>query len=90
MATLKGLAALNDNYRNFDWESGSSDGYADAIEGALNLYAREPLASTAAWIDSEITVMWSMQDSSHRSNTSQWRSSGIIEGCNHWLGIALY
>jgi len=83
MATLKGLAALNDNYRNFDWESGSSDGYADAIEGALNLYAREPLASTAAWIDSEITVMWSMQDSSHRSNTSQWRSSGIIEG---WHG----
>ena len=82
-ATLKGLAALNNSYRNFDWESGSSDGYADAIEGALNLYAREPIASTAAWIDSETQVMWSMQDSSHRANAAQWRSSGIIEG---WHG----
>ena len=82
-ATLKGLAALNDGYRNFDWESGSSDGYADAIEGALNLYAREPVASTATWIDSETQVMWSMQDSSHQANASQWRSSGVIEG---WHG----
>ncbi|MDA0196281.1 MAG: hypothetical protein O2887_08970 [Bacteroidetes bacterium] len=82
-ATLKGLSALNGKYRNFDWEHGSSDGYADAIEGALNLYAREPIESTAAWIDSEIQVMWSMQDSSHRANTSQWRSSGVIEG---WHG----
>lgn len=82
-ATLKGLGALNDNYRNFDWETGSADGYADAIEGVLNLYAREPIASAAAWIDSETQVMWSMQDSSHRPNTSQWRSSGVIEG---WHG----
>ncbi len=82
-ATLKGLSALNDRYRNFDWERGSADGYADAIEGALNLYAREPVESTADWIDSEIQVMWSMQDSSHRHNTSQWQGSGIIEG---WHG----
>lgn len=82
-ATLKGLGALNDSYRNFDWETGSADGYADAIEGVLNLYAREPIASAAAWIDSETQVMWSMQDSSHRPNTSQWRSSGVIEG---WHG----
>lgn len=82
-ATLKGLGALNANYRNFDWETGSADGYADAIEGVLNLYAREPIASAAAWIDSETQVMWSMQDSSHRANTSQWRSSGVIEG---WHG----
>ena len=32
---------------------------------------------------SEIQVMWSMQDSSHRPNTSQWRSYGVIEG---WHG----
>ena len=82
-ATVKGLGALNDNYRNFDWERGSADGYADAIEGALNLYAREPVPSTAAWIESETQVMWSMQDSSHRPNTSQWHSSGVIEG---WHG----
>lgn len=82
-AALKGLGALHENYRNFDWETGSADGYADAIEGVLNLYAREPLPSAAAWMESEIQVMWSMQDSSHRPNTSQWRSSGVIEG---WHG----
>jgi len=82
-ATLKGLSALNANYRNFDWEHGSSDGYADAIEGALNLYAREPITSTAEWLDSEIQVMWSMQDSSHRANGEKWRGTGVIEG---WHG----
>lgn len=82
-ATLKGLGVLNEKYRNFDWERGSSDGYADAIEGALNLYARESISSTKEWIDSETQVMWSLQDSSHRKNAQQWKSSGIIEG---WHG----
>ena len=27
-------------YKNFDWERGSADGFADAIESALNLYNR--------------------------------------------------
>ncbi|MEQ8879658.1 MAG: hypothetical protein RLQ12_08510, partial [Cyclobacteriaceae bacterium] len=63
-ATIKALNALNTSYRNFDWERGSADGYADAIEGALNLYNREPEPAAAAWVDSEIQVMWSMQDSS--------------------------
>ena len=70
-------------YKNFDWENGSADGYADAIEGALNLYNRVPDSTTAAWLDSEIQIMWSMQDSSHRENTEQWKGSGIIEG---WHG----
>ncbi|MFT6783457.1 MAG: hypothetical protein ACJA1A_003397 [Saprospiraceae bacterium] len=82
-ATINGLSVLNEKYRNFNWEKGSSDGYADAIEGALNLYAREPIVSTAAWIDSETQVMWSMQDSSHRPNTEKWHGSGVIEG---WHG----
>ena len=71
-ATLKALNSLNQHYRNFDWEHGSSDGYADAIEGALNLYNREPVASVAQWLDSETQVMWGMQ-----------QESGIIEG---WHG----
>lgn len=82
-ATLKGLGILNEKYRNFDWERGSSDGYADAIEGALNLYAREPITSTKEWLDSEIKVMWAMQDSSQRKNAQKWKGSGIIEG---WHG----
>lgn len=71
-ATLKALNSLNEHYRNFDWENGSSDGYADAVEGALNLYNREPVASVAQWLDSETQVMWAMQ-----------QESGIIEG---WHG----
>ena len=30
-----------DKYRDYDWEGGSADGFADAIEGCLNLYNRE-------------------------------------------------
>jgi hypothetical protein len=69
---LQALNVLNEKYRNFAWEGTSSDGYADAIEGALNLYAREPVSSAKEWIDSEIKVMWNKQ-----------QPSGIIEG---WHG----
>jgi hypothetical protein len=69
---LKANGILNKKYRNYAWEGTSSDGYADAIEGALNLYTREPLEETRQWIDSEIIVMWNKQ-----------QPSGIIEG---WHG----
>ena len=42
---LEALLALPEHYRGYDWERGQADGYADAIEGALNLYNREPVAS---------------------------------------------
>ncbi len=70
-------------YRNHDWEAGSADGYADAIESALNLYNKIPDERAADWIDSEIRVMWSMQDSSHRESARKWIGSGVIEG---WHG----
>ncbi len=70
-AVLKVFSNL-DAYRNFDWETGSADGYADAVEGALNLYNRIPDPAVAGWIDSEIAVMWTKQ-----------REDGIIEG---WHG----
>lgn len=69
---LKALGVLNEKYRNFAWEGKSQDGYADAIEGSLNLYAREAVPTTKEWIDSEIKVMWNKQ-----------QPSGIIEG---WHG----
>jgi hypothetical protein len=69
---LKTLSVLNEKYRNFPWEGSSSDGYADAIEGALNLYTRESVPSAELWINSEIKVMWNKQ-----------QQSGIIEG---WHG----
>ena len=71
-ATHLALQNLNENYRNHDWENGSADGYADAIEGALNLFNRTHTNSTADWINSEMQVMWSKQ-----------QESGIIEG---WHG----
>ncbi len=81
-AVIHALENLN-HYKAFDWENGSADGYADAIESALNLYHREPSPVTMDWLDSETAIMWSMQDSSHREQAREWKGSGIIEG---WHG----
>jgi len=59
-------------YRNYDWENGSFDGYADSIESALYLVAREPVPQALDWIESEIRVMMRMQ-----------QPSGLIE---YWYG----
>jgi len=72
VACLEALDCLYDNYRNYKWEGDSSDGYADSIESALNLYNREPVASAAEWIDTETAVMWGKQ-----------KEDGVIEG---WHG----
>jgi len=69
---LVALGTLNDKYKNYAWEGTSQDGYADAIEGALNLFTREPVPSAGEWIDSETRVLWDKQ-----------QPSGIIEG---WHG----
>jgi hypothetical protein len=71
-ATLRALEALQPHYTGHRWERGSADGYADSIEGAINLLNRLPVRSAAAWVDSEIRVMWSKQ-----------RADGVIEG---WHG----
>ena len=72
-----------DKYRDYNWESGSADGFADAIEGCLNLYNREAVDGVEDWLDSETRIMWSLQDSSYRSSALQWQNKGIIEG---WHG----
>lgn len=69
-AVREALGNLKEHYTGFDW--GRMDGYADSIEGAINLYNRERIESAAAWIDSEIRTMWAMQ-----------RDDGVIEG---WHG----
>lgn len=71
-AVRKALSHLQAHYQNYAWEGASSDGYADSIEGAINLINREPIASAAEWIDSEMRVMWSKQ-----------QADGVIEG---WHG----
>lgn len=68
------LSNLAGHYRNFAWGAPGvlADEYADSIEGAINLYNRERIRSTADWIDSEIRVMWAIQ-----------KPDGVIEG---WHG----
>ncbi len=60
-AARKALENLEAHYANYAWEGTSADGYADSIEGAINLHNREPLATTARWLDSEMRVMWAKQ-----------------------------
>ena len=59
-------------YRNYRWDGGSFDGYADSIESAIYLTAREPLPEAFDWIESEMRVMTAMQ-----------KPSGLIE---YWYG----
>jgi hypothetical protein len=60
-AVLKGFEKLNEKYRNYAWEGTSHDGYADALESGINLYNREPVPGLKSWIDSEMQVMFGMQ-----------------------------
>ena len=60
-AVLKGFEKLNEKYRNYPWEGTSHDGYADALESGINLYNREPVPELKSWIDSEMQVMFAMQ-----------------------------
>ena len=53
-----------------------ADEYADSIEGAVNLFNREPVPTVDEWLDSEIRVMWAMQ-----------QPDGVIEG---WHGDGNY
>jgi hypothetical protein len=71
-AVRKALAALQGKYVGACWDDKSADGFADSIEGALNLLNRVPEPSAASWVDSQIRMMWAIQ-----------KPSGIIEG---WHG----
>jgi hypothetical protein len=71
-AVLNALGNLHQYYSEYKWERGGADGYADSIEGAINLYNREPIPSAVKWLDSQTRIMWNIQ-----------KPSGIIEG---WHG----
>jgi hypothetical protein len=51
-AVRRVLASLP-RYQGYDWERGSHDGYADSIESALYLVAREPVPEAERWIETE-------------------------------------
>ena len=71
-AVVKALSNLTEHYIDYKWEGGGADGYADSIEGAINLYNRERIASAMPFIDSGIHNMWRRQ-----------RADGVVEG---WYG----
>lgn len=73
-AVRKALANLKEHYtgKGGMCQSNTADGYADSIEGAITLLNREPVASAAEWIETEIRTMWSKQ-----------QPDGVIEG---WHG----
>ncbi len=59
-------------YKDYDWENGSADGYADSIESGLNLLNRIPSESASGWVDDSMEFIFHKQ-----------RFDGIIEG---WHG----
>jgi hypothetical protein len=71
-AVRKALGNLKGKYLGACWRDKSADGFADSIEGALNLINREPVPSAADWIDSQTRMMWDKQ-----------QPDGVIEG---WHG----
>lgn len=72
-AVRRTLGALDKHYRDRTWEGGSADGFADAIESALNLYAREQdVPGVAAWMDHNMNRMLAIQ-----------KPDGTVEG---WHG----
>lgn len=71
-AVRKALGNLLGKYVGACWGDTSADGFADSIEGAINLINREPVESAAEWADCQIRMMWAKQ-----------KSDGVIEG---WHG----
>lgn len=59
-------------YADFRWENGGADGYADSIEGAINLLNRIPVDSAWKWVDASMEILLGKQ-----------RPDGLIEA---WHG----
>jgi hypothetical protein len=71
-AVITALGSLKGKYVGACWGDRSADGFADSIEGAINLANREPIPTLGAWIDSQTRIMWAIQ-----------KPDGVIEG---WHG----
>ncbi|MBN2506325.1 MAG: hypothetical protein JXQ71_06490 [Verrucomicrobia bacterium] len=71
-AVRKVLGNLKGKYVGAAWGDKSADGFADSIEGALNLFNRELVPGADEWIESQTRLMWAMQ-----------QPDGVIEG---WHG----
>ena len=70
-AVEKVLSNLH-KYVDYPWERGGADGYADSIEGGINLLNRIPVESGFGWVDDSMRTLLAKQG-----------DDGIIEG---WHG----
>ena len=68
------LSNLGPRYFGRPWLEQSQDGIADAVEGALNLYQREPVPAAAAWIDHEMRELWACQQPD--GTIERWHGDG--------------
>jgi hypothetical protein len=77
-ACVRALSNLKEHYWKFQWQTWSADGIADSVEGAINLYNREPdtPGGVMDWIDANINRMLAIQ-----------KPDGVIEG---WHGDGNY
>lgn len=66
--------ALNNihKYLDYKWERGGADGYADSIEGGINLLNRIPVESAFDWVNRSMDILFAKQG-----------DDGIVEG---WHG----
>ncbi len=64
------------DYVAYPWEGGGADGFADSIEGGLNLLNRVPVDSGFEWVDRSTGTLLKKQ-----------RDDGVIEG---WHGDGNY
>jgi len=60
------------NAKDYKWEGGGADGYADSLEGGLNLMNRIPTPEAAQWADYVAAIL-----------LAKPRDTGVIEG---WHG----
>ena len=60
------------NAKDYPWEGAHADGFADSLEGCLNLLARYPIPEAAEWADYTAQRLLALQ-----------RDTGIFEG---WYG----
>jgi len=61
-------------YRGHDFEGGTMDGFADSLEGAIYLAAREPVPEAFDYIESEMRTLFAYQQSD--GTIERWYGDG--------------
>ncbi len=90
--TLKNLA--KPLYKNYRWEGGSIDGWADSVEGGLYILNRLPVKEGLAWVDSEVAAnIVYAKDPNKLWGTMKLQSNGvrttIIHALMHTRGLIM-